>query len=154
MPIGVVSSGVLRYSNAERMLLQEAHARACTHSCMHLLVQVLRRADPTRATSISSDVDSSMMRPLRSRHAPTQMRTGCDAYAEDLPSARLAGESAAIRRSVHRQAGLRTEPLPGVEPGTPSLPWKCSTSELKRLDEACLPPLPLYSIPETRKADA
>jgi hypothetical protein len=24
------------------------------------------------------------------------------------------------------------EPLPGLEPGTPSLPWKCSTTELQR----------------------
>ena len=28
--------------------------------------------------------------------------------------------------------GIVFEPLPGIEPGTPSLPWKCSTAELKR----------------------
>jgi hypothetical protein len=29
-------------------------------------------------------------------------------------------------------SGIVFEPLPGLEPGTPSLPWKCSTAELKR----------------------
>ena len=31
------------------------------------------------------------------------------------------------------------EPLPGLEPGTPSLPWKCSTTELQRHQQYILP---------------
>ena len=34
------------------------------------------------------------------------------------------------------------EPLPGIEPGTPSLPWKCSTAELKRRCAGSLKPRP------------
>ena len=31
------------------------------------------------------------------------------------------------------------EPPPGLEPGTPSLPWKCSTTELRRHNIFILP---------------
>ena len=29
-------------------------------------------------------------------------------------------------------SGTSSEPPPGFEPGTPSLPWKCSATELRR----------------------
>ncbi len=39
------------------------------------------------------------------------------------------------------------EPLPGIEPGTPSLPWKCSTPELKR--PVTTQPVPNNILPAT-----
>src|SRR5690606_17547742 len=42
------------------------------------------------------------------------------------------GKRAESARSPAATGAPAREPPPGLEPGTPSLPWKCSTAELRR----------------------